>query len=76
MKWDYRYSLIIKWSEEDQAFIASCPELPGLLAHGDTHEEAAREAEDAMTGIVCSMKDHEMDLPEPRLFKFEERHDA
>ena len=30
MKPEYRYEVIIYWSEEDQAFIAEVPELPGL----------------------------------------------
>ncbi len=35
-----RYSLTIVWSEEDQAFIARVPELPGCLADGQTYEAA------------------------------------
>jgi predicted RNA binding protein YcfA (HicA-like mRNA interferase family) len=29
---DYRYEIIMYWSEEDQAFIAEVPELPGCAA--------------------------------------------
>ena len=35
-----RYEIIIYWSNEDKAFIAEAPELPGCIAHGDTHEAA------------------------------------
>jgi hypothetical protein len=28
-----RYEIIIFWSDEDQAFIADVPELPGCMAH-------------------------------------------
>jgi predicted RNase H-like HicB family nuclease len=34
----YKYEIIIYWSEEDSAFVAEVPELPGCLAHGTTHE--------------------------------------
>ena len=30
----YKYETIIYWSDEDQAFIADVPELPGCMAHG------------------------------------------
>jgi predicted RNase H-like HicB family nuclease len=38
-----KYSLIIRWSDEDECFIAWVPELgTGVKAHGATYEEAAR----------------------------------
>jgi len=43
-----RYEIIIYWSNEDQAFIAEVPELPGCMAHGATHEAALAEAKAAM----------------------------
>jgi len=35
----YRYEIIIYWSNEDNAFIAEVPELPGCMAHGETPEK-------------------------------------
>ncbi len=40
-----RYELIIYWSDEDQAFIAEVPELPGCGADGATYQEAVANAE-------------------------------
>ena len=35
-----KYEIILYWSNEDRAFIAEVPELPGCSAHGDSHEAA------------------------------------
>ena len=35
-----KYELIIYWSEEDGAFIAEVPELPGCMADGASYKEA------------------------------------
>ncbi|MDO9301899.1 MAG: type II toxin-antitoxin system HicB family antitoxin [Anaerolineales bacterium] len=35
-----KYELIIYWSEEDSAFIAEVPELPGCMADGASYKEA------------------------------------
>ncbi|MGZ9166271.1 MAG: type II toxin-antitoxin system HicB family antitoxin [Anaerolineales bacterium] len=35
-----KYEVIIYWSEEDQAFIAEMPELPGCMADGKTSRKA------------------------------------
>ena len=43
-----RYSVEIFWSEEDNAFIAVVPDLPGCSSHGESRAEAAIEVEDAM----------------------------
>jgi predicted RNase H-like HicB family nuclease len=36
----HKYEVIIYWSDDDQAFIAEVPELPGCAADGVTHQEA------------------------------------
>ncbi len=34
-----KYEIIIYWSDEDNAFIAEVPELPGCMADGATRQE-------------------------------------
>ncbi len=43
-----RYEMIIFWSDEDDAFVADVPELPGCMAHGSTYEEAVHNAQSAI----------------------------
>ena len=40
-----KYEVIIYWSEEDQAFIAEVPELPGCAADGKTYQDALANVE-------------------------------
>lgn len=39
MKSKWKYEIIIYWSEEDQAYIAEVPELPGCAADGKTYKQ-------------------------------------
>ncbi|MGI4870315.1 MAG: type II toxin-antitoxin system HicB family antitoxin [Janthinobacterium lividum] len=34
-----QYPIVIYWSEEDQAFLAEAPDLPGCMADGATQAE-------------------------------------
>ncbi len=40
-----KYEIIIYWSEEDFAYIAEVPELPGCAADGETYQIALANAE-------------------------------
>jgi predicted RNase H-like HicB family nuclease len=42
---EHRYEMIIYWSDEDDAFIAEVPELPGCAADGRTYKDAVANAE-------------------------------
>jgi predicted RNase H-like HicB family nuclease len=43
-----RYSVNIRWSDEDGAYIATVPELPGCLADGKTVTQALKAAGEAV----------------------------
>jgi predicted RNase H-like HicB family nuclease len=45
MSSDLRYRIILYWSEEDDAYIAEVPELPGCIADGVTYREALDNAQ-------------------------------
>jgi predicted RNase H-like HicB family nuclease len=62
-----KYLVKIHWSEEDQAYIAKVPALPGCISHGDTYPEAAAMIEDAAEAWLGSAAKHNDPIPEPDL---------
>ena len=53
----YKYEVILYWSNEDGAFVAEVPELPGCTAHGDTQEAALKHAQEAMALWIDTARD-------------------
>ena len=62
----YKYEIIIYWSKEDAAFIAEVPELPGCMAHGDTPEEALKNAKEAIQLWIDTSKEYGDPVPDPK----------
>lgn len=62
----FKYEIIIYWSDEDQAFIAEVPELPGCAAHGSTQESALASAQDAIRLWIDTAKEFGDPIPEPK----------
>lgn len=52
-----KYSILIQWSEIDQAYIASLPEWGEYArTHGDTYEEALNNAREVLEDLVYGYK--------------------
>ena len=62
----YKYEIIIYWSNEDNAFIAEVPELPGCIAHGSTSAEALRNVNDAIQLWIDTAIEFGDTIPEPK----------
>ncbi|MCL4456925.1 MAG: type II toxin-antitoxin system HicB family antitoxin [Nitrospirae bacterium] len=62
----YKYEIIIYWSNEDNAFIAEVPELPGCMAHGETPEKALKNAKEAIQLWINTAKEFGDVIPEPK----------
>lgn len=60
-----KYSVVVQWSDEDEGFIATSPELEGLSAFGDTQNEAYKELMIAKDGYIEVFKEDGCHLPEP-----------
>jgi predicted RNase H-like HicB family nuclease len=62
----YKYETIIYWSDEDQAFIADVPELPGCMVHGPTPNEALANAQEAIALWLDTASEFGDPIPEPK----------
>lgn len=63
-----RYSMVIEWSDEDNAYIVTVPELPGCRTHGATHVEAVEQGEEVIAGWIEAARADGDPVPPPRLF--------
>jgi predicted RNase H-like HicB family nuclease len=61
-----KYSRIIYWSDEDEAFIAEVPELSGCMTHGDTQAAAVANSEEAVQLWLDTAKEFGKAIPAPR----------
>jgi predicted RNase H-like HicB family nuclease len=66
MKPDYRYEVILYWSDEDQAFLAEVPELPGCVADGASYTEALAHAEVVIREWIETARSLGRDVPQPK----------
>lgn len=61
-----KYEIIIFWSEEDQAYIAEVPELPGCMADGETYQQALSSAEQIIQEWIETALELGRPVPEPK----------
>ncbi|HEV7573547.1 MAG TPA: type II toxin-antitoxin system HicB family antitoxin [Thermoanaerobaculia bacterium] len=61
-----RYEIIIYWSDEDGAFIAEVPELPGCAADGVTYEAAVNNVKTVIAEWIEMAQETGRPVPEPR----------
>ena len=61
-----QYEVLIQWSDEDRAFVARVPELPGCMAHGPTRATAQENIEQAIALWLETARKHGDPVPEPQ----------
>ena len=61
------YAIAIQWSEEDQAYLARAPELPGCITHEETYEEALKNAQEVIELWIEAAQETGRSIPSPRL---------
>ena len=60
-----KYEIIIYWSDDDGAYIAEVPELPGCMADGATYQEALANAEIIINEWIATATELGRTIPEP-----------
>lgn len=61
-----RYEIILYYSQEDKAFIAEVPELPGCAADGETYQEALQNVEVVMQEWIETAQELGRNIPQPK----------
>ena len=61
-----KYEVIIYWSEEDQAFIAEVPELPGCAADGENYQDSLQNLEIIMQEWIETARQLGRSIPQPK----------
>jgi predicted RNase H-like HicB family nuclease len=61
-----RYAMVIEWSDENDAFLVTVPDLPGLITDGATRAEAAEMGEDAIGSVISGLRNTGQPVPAPR----------
>jgi len=61
-----KYEIIILWSEEDGAYLAEVPELPGCMADGKTYQEALSNSERIIQEWIETATELGRPIPQPK----------
>ncbi len=62
----HKYEIIIYWSEEDKAYVAEVPELPGCTAHGESAAAALHSIQEAIDLWLDTAREFGDPIPEPK----------
>lgn len=58
--------MIIYWSEDDQAYIAEIPELPGCTSDGNSYSDALKNVELIAQEWIETAKQLGREIPKPK----------
>jgi predicted RNase H-like HicB family nuclease len=61
-----KYEVIIYWSDEDAAFVAEVPELPGCAADGATRQAALKNVEVVIRKWIETARALNRLIPKPK----------
>ena len=62
----HKFEIILYWSNEDHAFVAEAPELPGCMAHGESQETALKRINEAMQLWIDTASECGDPIPQPK----------
>ncbi|MBE9260541.1 MULTISPECIES: type II toxin-antitoxin system HicB family antitoxin [Aphanizomenonaceae] len=65
-----KYTIIIQWSKEDECYVVSLPDFTDVMqpcTHGDTYEEALKNAQEVLEMLISSYLEDGQPIPEPQI---------
>ena len=60
-----KYSMIVSWSEDDDCYIVSVPDLPGCMADGETPQKAVENAQAIIEEWIETAQMLGREIPQP-----------
>lgn len=60
-----KYPIGVIWSDPDQAYVATCPQLSGCATHGTTRQEALENLEQLLPEWMKSAEQNGWEIPTP-----------
>ena len=63
----HKYSILIRYCDIDNIYVANVQELEGCMAHGDTYDEAVKEIQIAMKLWLEVAEEDGIEIPVPVL---------
>jgi antitoxin HicB len=64
------FSMVVQWSDDDQAYVVTLPEWEGRvfnpITHGDSYEQAVAHGHEALAALVATARQRNEPLPAPR----------
>ncbi len=63
---NYKYEIIIYWSNNDESYLAEVPELAGCMADGATYQEALANTEVIIKEWIEVAQELGRPIPEPK----------
>jgi predicted RNase H-like HicB family nuclease len=62
------YTIVIQWSNEDKCYLVYLPDFPTqqFHTHGDTYEEALKNAQEVLELLVQDYQEDGKPLPQPK----------
>jgi len=67
-----KYTIIVQWSDEDKCYVVLLPEFENIFqpcTHGNTYEEAVKNAQEVLEMLIESASENGETLPEPKTWK-------
>ena len=64
---NYKYRMLIEWSDEDNCYLVTLPDFPGDLwrTHGETYLDAVKNGREAIESLIVTYESLNEKLPTP-----------